>query len=334
MTVRVAINGFGRIGRCVVRALVESGRNDIHIVAVNGSGPIEMMAHLLKHDSVHGAFPAVEVVNESTLRVAGQEIKVIMERDPAKLPWLALNIDVVMECTGKFTKSEEAGKHLAAGARKVLISAPADGAEATVVYGVNNHVIHPELKIMSIGSCTTNALAPVAQTLQKAVGIDVGFMTTIHSYTGDQNVVDGSHRDLRRARACAMSMVPTSTGAAKAIGLVIPELAGKLNGTSIRVPTPNVSLIDFTFTARQDTDKETLVKAFETAAESELKGVLAVCHEPLVSIDFNHNTHSAIVDAKETHVVQKRFCRVAAWYDNEWGFSHRMLDVAALIGKR
>lgn len=325
---KIAINGLGRIGRAVIRALVETGRKDIEIVAINGPAPVETHVHLLKYDSVHGAFPNVKAVSGGIDAGLGV-MKLTHERDVTKLNWKG--IDVVLECTGKFTKREDAAKHLAQGAKKVLISAPSPDAEATIVYGVNNQALQPDHKIISVGSCTTNCLAPVAQTLHKAVGIESGFMTTIHSYTGDQNLVDSSHKDLRRARAAAMSLIPTSTGAAKAIGLVLPELEGKLNGVSIRVPTPNVSLVDLTFQSAKDTDKETLNKALIATAQGALKGILTTSDEPLVSTDFNHNPASAIVDLTGTYVTGKRFCRVAAWYDNEWGFACRMLDVAKLV---
>jgi len=329
MTTKIAINGLGRIGRCVIRAFVETGRKDIEIVAINGPAPIETHLHLLKYDSVHGPFRGdVKAVNGGI--DAGRGVmKLTHERDAGKLDWKG--IDVVLECSGKFTRHADASVHLAAGAKKVLISAPSPDADATIVYGVNNAALKAEHKVVSVGSCTTNCLAPVAQTLHKAVGIESGFMTTIHSYTGDQNLVDGSHKDLRRARAAAMAMVPTSTGAAKAIGLVLPELEGKLGGTAIRVPTPNVSLVDLTFMSGKDTTKEELNAAILKASESGLKGVLATSDEPLVSIDFNHHPASAVFDLTGTVVTGKRFCRVAAWYDNEWGFSCRMLDVATLI---
>lgn len=331
MTVKIGINGLGRIGRCVIRALVETGHKYIEIVAINGPAPIETHVHLLKYDSVHGAFRGeVKAVSEGI--DAGRGVmRLTHERDVSKLDWKG--VDVVLECTGKFSKREDAAKHLAQGAKRVLISAPSQDADATIVYGVNNAALKAEHKVISIGSCTTNCLAPVARVLHDAVGIEAGFMTTIHSYTGDQNLVDGSHKDLRRARAAAQTMIPTSTGAAKAIGLVLPELAGKIGGVSIRVPTPNVSLVDLTFTSARDTDKDTLNNAITKAAKGALKGVLVTTDEPLVSIDFNHHPASAIFDLTGTHVIGGRFCRVAAWYDNEWGFSCRMLDVAGLLQK-
>lgn len=329
MAIKVAINGLGRIGRCVIRALVETGRKDIEIVAINGPAPVETHVHLLKYDSVHGPFRGeVKAVNGGV--DAGRGVmRLTHERDVSKLDWSG--IDVVLECSGKFTKRADAALHLDRGAKKVLISAPSPDAEATIVYGVNNAALKPEHRVISVGSCTTNGLAPVAKVLNDAFGIERGFMTTIHSYTGDQNLVDGSHKDMRRARAAAMAMVPTSTGAAKAIGLVLPELDGKLSGTAIRVPTPNVSLIDFTFDAGKDVTKEAINEAITNAANGPLKGVLAVCDEPLVSLDFNHHPASSVFDTTGTSVVGKRFVRVAAWYDNEWGFSCRMLDVAGML---
>jgi glyceraldehyde 3-phosphate dehydrogenase len=329
MTIKIGINGLGRIGRCVIRALVESGRKDIEIVAVNGPAPVETHVHLLKYDSVHGPFRGEVKAAAGGIDAGRGVMRLTHERDVSKLDWSG--IDVVLECSGKFTKREDAAKHLAQGAKRVLVSAPSADADATIVYGVNNAALKAEHTVISVGSCTTNCLAPVAKVLNDAVGIESGFMTTIHSYTGDQNLVDGSHKDLRRARAAAQAMVPTSTGAAKAIGLVLPELMGKLGGVSIRVPTPNVSLVDLTFLSAKDTDKDTLNAAIVKASQGSLKGVLAATGEPLVSIDFNHHPASAIFDLTGTNVVGKRFCRVAAWYDNEWGFSCRMLDVAALL---
>jgi glyceraldehyde 3-phosphate dehydrogenase len=329
MTIKIAINGLGRIGRCVIRALVETGRKDIEIVAINGPAPVETHLHLLKYDSVHGPFRGeVKAVNGGI--DAGRGVmKLTHERDASKLDWKG--IDIVLECSGKFTKRADAAVHLNQGAKKVLISAPSPDADSTIVYGVNNAMLKPEHTVVSVGSCTTNCLAPVADVLHKTVGIEAGFMTTIHSYTGDQNLVDGSHKDLRRARAAAMAMVPTSTGAAKAIGLVIPELKGKLGGTSVRVPTPNVSMVDLTFQAARDTTAEEINAALIAAAEGRLKGVLGISHEPLVSIDFTHRPESSVFDTTGTSVTGKRFGRVVAWYDNEWGFSCRMLDVAALL---
>jgi glyceraldehyde 3-phosphate dehydrogenase len=332
LAIRIGINGFGRIGRLVLRAAAEAGRNDVQVVGVNDLGPVETNAHLLQHDSVHGRFPGEVLVAGDSIDVGSGPIRVAAERDPAKLPWRELGVDVALECTGIFNKREAAAANLEAGARKVLISAPASGADLTVVYGVNHDKLAPEHEVVSNASCTTNCLAPVAKVLHEAIGIERGFMTTIHSYTGDQPVLDTLHRDLHRARAAAMSMIPTSTGAARAVGLVLPELAGKLDGTAIRVPTPNVSLIDFTFTAARETSVEEVNEAARAAAAGPLEGVLAVNEAPLVSMDFNHDPASATFDLGQTQVIEGRFVRVLAWYDNEWGFSHRMNDVAALLG--
>lgn len=333
MTCKVAINGFGRIGRLVLRAIVENRRSDIEVVAINDLGSIADNAHLFKYDSVHGAFPGTVEVVEDGLKINGHPIKVFAIPDPAQLPWKDLNVDVAMECSGRFTKREDAAKHLSAGAKKVLISAPAEGADLTVVWGVNNKELRPEHKVVSNASCTTNCLAPVAYVLHKAIGIKHGFMTTIHSYTGDQRLVDTIHQDLRRARAAAVSLIPASTGAAKAVGLVLPELKGKLDGTAVRVPTPNVSLVDLKFTAGRPTTKEEINGLMAHAAEGELQGILAVNDEPLVSVDFNHNPASSIFDLTETHVVDGTFCRILSWYDNEWGFSNRMADTAVAMSK-
>jgi len=329
MSIKIGINGLGRIGRCVIRALIETGRKDIEIVSINGPAPMETHLHLLKYDSVHGAFRGEVKAVKDGIDVGRGVMRLTHERDVTKLDWRG--VDVVLECSGKFTKRADAAQHLTQGAKKVLISAPSPDADATIVYGVNNAMLKPEHTVVSVGSCTTNCLAPVAQVLHQAVGIERGFMTTIHSYTGDQNLVDGSHKDLRRARAAAGAMVPTSTGAAKTIGVVLPELKGRLDGVSIRVPTPNVSLIDLTFESARDTNKEELNDAIIKASAGTLKGVLAASGEPLVSVDFNHRSESAIFDLTGTVVTVNRFCRVAAWYDNEWGFSCRMLDVAALL---
>jgi glyceraldehyde 3-phosphate dehydrogenase len=333
MTLRVAINGFGRIGRLVLRAAYEAGRKDVEFVGINDLGSVADNAHLLKYDSVHGTFPGEGAAQGDAHDLLGGPIKVTAERDPAKLPWKALGVEVVMECTGLFTKREQAARHLAAGAKKVLISAPAEGADLTVVYGVNHRQLNDNHGIVSNASCTTNCLAPVAKVLNDAIGIERGYMTTIHAYTGDQSTVDTLHKDLRRARAAAVSLIPTSTGAAKAVGLVLPELQGKLDGTSVRVPTPNVSLIDFTFDARRATTVAEVNAAATKAAAGPLKGVLAVNAAPLVSVDFNHNPASAIFDLTQTQVVDGSFVRVLAWYDNEWGFSNRMSDVAAAMGR-
>lgn len=333
MTLKVAINGFGRIGRLVLRAILENRRVDIEVVAINDLGPIEDIAHLFKYDSVHGAFPGTVEVLSNELKINGHHIKVLGVADPALLPWENLGIDVALECSGRFTKREDAAKHLIAGAKKVLISAPAEGADLTVVWGVNHRELKPDHKIVSNASCTTNCLAPVAYVLHKAMGIEHGFMTTIHSYTGDQKLVDTLHKDLRRARAAALSLIPASTGAAKAVGLVLPELKGKLDGTAVRVPTPNVSLVDFKFVSKKLTSNAEINEIMAEAAEGELKGVLTVNNEPLVSCDFNHNSASSIFDLTETHVVNGTFCRILSWYDNEWGFSNRMADTAVAMGK-
>jgi glyceraldehyde 3-phosphate dehydrogenase len=333
MAVKVAINGFGRIGRLVLRAIIEAGRDDVQVVGINDLGPVESNAHLLRFDSVHGRLPVPVTTGPDWMDVGRGRIKVTAERDPAKLPWAELGVDIALECTGIFTKREAAAKHLEAGARRVLISAPAEGADLTVVMGVNQHELTAEHLVVSNASCTTNCLAPVAFVLHQTVGIERGYMTTIHSYTGDQATVDTLHKDLHRARAAAMSMIPTSTGAAKAVGLVLPALKGKLDGTAIRVPTANVSLIDLTFTAARDTSVEELNEAIVAAAESaRFKGILGVNSAPLVSIDFNHDPHSSTFDLKQTVVMDKRFCRVLSWYDNEWGFSNRMADTARAIG--
>jgi len=333
MTCKVAINGFGRIGRLILRAILENRRSDIEVVAINDLGSIEGNAHLFKYDSVHGPFPGTVEVLDDGLKINGQSIKVFAKPDPATLPWKELGIDVAMECSGRFTKREDAAKHLTAGAKKVLISAPAEGADLTVVWGVNNKDLKPDHKIVSNASSTTNCLAPVAYILHKKFGIEHGFMTTIHSYTGDQSLVDTIHKDLRRARAAALSMIPSSTGATKAVGLVLPELKGKLDGTAIRVPTPNVSLVDFKFVSKRPTTKSEINGAMAEAAEGELRGILAVNDEPLVSCDFNHNPASSTFDLTETFVVDGTFCRILTWYDNEWGFSNRMADTAVAMGK-
>ncbi|HEV2264931.1 MAG TPA: type I glyceraldehyde-3-phosphate dehydrogenase [Stellaceae bacterium] len=333
MATRVAINGFGRIGRLTLRALHEQDRNDVQCVAINDLGSVQANAHLLKYDSVHGRFDGEIKTGNDWMDIGKGPIRVFAERDPAKLPWKEHNVDVVLECTGLFTKRDAAAKHLEAGAKRVIVSAPADGADITVVLGVNSDKLKPEHKVLSNGSCTTNCLAPVAYVLNEALGIEQGYMTTVHSYTGDQNTVDTLHRDMRRARAAALNMIPTSTGAAKALGLVIPALQGKLDGTSIRVPTPNVSLIDFKFSAARDTTKDEINALMTKAANSNrFKGILAVNNEETVSGDFNHDAHSATFDLTQTIVMGKRFCRVLAWYDNEWGFSNRMVEMAALVG--
>lgn len=329
MTTRVAINGFGRIGRLVMRAMIESGRKDIEIVAINDLADAKTNAHLLKYDSVHGRFPHDVQVDGNDLIVNGNRIKGLQERDPAKLGWGDLKVDVTMECSGIFTKRDDASKHLAAGAKKVLISAPGTDEDLTVVYGVNHGDLKASHQIVSNASCTTNCLAPVAHVLNNLVGIEHGFMTTIHAYTGDQRVVDTAHKDLHRARAAATNMIPTSTGAAKAVGKVIPALKGKLDGTAIRVPTPNVSVVDLKFVAKRETTVEEINKAISDAAASgPLQGILGAYSEPLVSTDFNHDPRSSIFALNETKVIGGTFVRIMTWYDNEWGFSNRMSDTA------
>ncbi len=335
MPVRIAINGFGRIGRLVLRAVIESGREDIVPVAINDLGSVEANAHLLRYDSVHGRFPGEVTVEGDSLRIrhGGREwgpIRVSAERDPAKVPFAG--VDVAMECTGLFTKREAAAHLLAAGARKVLVSAPADGVDATVVYGVNHEVLTPAMTVVSNASCTTNCLAPMAKVLHEAFGIERGYMVTIHSYTGDQRTVDTLHKDLHRARAAAVSIIPTTTGAARAIGLVIPELKGKLDGTAIRVPTPNVSLVSLDVNLARPADAETINAAFRAAAEGTMKGIIVYNTEKLVSVDFNHVSASCSFDASQTSVVDGKLARVMGWYDNEWGFSNRMIDTAARLG--
>ncbi|MFC0284204.1 type I glyceraldehyde-3-phosphate dehydrogenase [Camelimonas abortus] len=333
MTVRVAINGFGRIGRNVLRAIVESGRTDVEVVSINDLGPVETNAHLLRYDSVHGRFPADVKVEGDAIVINGKAIKVTAVRDPAELPHAALNVDIAFECTGIFTSKDKASAHLKAGAKRVLVSAPADGADLTVVYGVNHDRLTGDHIVVSNASCTTNCLAPVAKVLNDAVGIEKGFMTTIHSYTNDQPSLDQMHKDLYRARAAALSMIPTSTGAAKAVGLVLPELNGKLDGTSVRVPTPNVSVVDFKFLARRNTTAAEINEAIKAAANGPLKGVLAYTEEPNVSIDFNHHPASSVFHIDQTKVMDGNFVRVMSWYDNEWGFSNRMSDTAVAMAK-
>lgn len=333
MAVRVAINGFGRIGRLVLRAIAESGRKDIEVVAINDLGSVADNAHLLKYDSVHGRFPRDVKITENGIDIGSGEIRVTAERDPAKLPWGELGIDIALECTGIFTSMAKAGAHLTAGAKRVLISAPGDDVDLTVVYGVNHHKLTAEHKIVSNASCTTNCLAPVAHVLNALCGIERGYMTTIHAYTGDQNTVDTLHKDPRRARAAALSMIPTSTGAAKAVGLVLPELKGKLDGTSIRVPTPNVSAVDLVFTPGREVTVAEVNDAIRKAADGPLKGVLGYTDEALVSIDFNHNPNSSTFDLTQTQVIEGKLVRILSWYDNEWGFSSRMGDTAVAMGK-
>jgi glyceraldehyde 3-phosphate dehydrogenase len=334
MATRIAINGFGRIGRLVLRALHESRRDDVQCVAINDLGSVHANAHLLKYDSVHGPFPGEIKTGDNWMDLGRGHIAVSAERDPAKLPWRDLKVDVALECTGIFTKREAAAKHLEAGAKRVIVSAPADGVDFTLVMGVNSDQLNPKQTVISNGSCTTNCLAPVAYVLNESLGIEHGYMTTVHSYTGDQPTVDTLHKDLRRARAAALSMIPTSTGAARALGLVLPALKGRLDGTSIRVPTANVSLIDFKFTAGRDTSGPEINELMVSAAGSNrFRGILTVNDEELVSSDFKHNPASSIFDLTQTTVLGKRFCRVLSWYDNEWGFSNRMVDAAAAVGK-
>lgn len=333
MAVKVAINGFGRIGRNVLRAIVESGRRDIEVVAINDLGPVETNAHLLRFDSVHGRFPGTVRISADTIDVGTGPIKVTAIRNPAELPHVEMGVDIALECTGIFTSKEKAAAHLTAGAKRVLVSAPADGADLTVVYGVNHDKLTRDHIVVSNASCTTNCLAPVAKVLHDLVGIDKGFMTTIHAYTGDQPTLDTMHKDLYRARAAALSMIPTSTGAAKAVGLVLPELNGKLDGTAIRVPTPNVSVVDFKFFAKNETTKDEINAAIIRAAANELKGILGVTDQPNVSMDFNHDPHSSIFHLDQTKVMDGRLVRVLSWYDNEWGFSNRMADTAVAMGK-
>jgi len=331
MTLKLAINGFGRIGRNALRALVESGRDDIEIVAINDLGPVETNAHLLEFDSVHGRFPGTVTTTDDSIDVGRGPIRVTAMRDPAELPWS--DIDVVLECTGIFTDRDKAATHLKNGSSRVLVSAPAKGADRTVVYGVNEGDLTAEDIIVSNASCTTNCLAPVSKVLHEAVGITRGFMTTVHSYTGDQPTLDTMHKDLYRARAAGLNIIPTTTGAARAVGLVMPDLEGRLDGTAIRVPTPNVSVVDLTFEAARDTSIDEINGAMETAAAGPLKGILDVARRELVSSDFNHNPHSSIFALDQTRVMDGRMCRVLSWYDNEWAFSNRMLDVAAAMGK-
>jgi len=331
--VRVAINGFGRIGRLVLRAIVESGRRDIEIVAVNDLGPIETNAHLLRYDSVHGRFPATVTVDGDVMTAAGHKIKVTAIKEPAKLPHKELGVDIALECTGIFTARDKAALHLEAGAKRVLVSAPGDGADITVVYGVNHQALTKDHIIVSNASCTTNCLVPVAKVLNDAIGIEKGMMTTVHSYTNDQPSLDQMHKDLYRGRAAAVSMIPTSTGAAKAVGLVLPELKGKLDGVSVRVPTPNVSLVDLKFIAKRATTAEEVNKAIIAAASGPLKGILDVVYDKLVSVDFNHNPASSSFALDQTKVMDGNFVSIMTWYDNEWGFSNRMGDTAVAMGK-
>ena len=334
MAVKIAISGFGRIGRNILRAIAESKRSDVQVVAINDLGSAKDNAHLFKYDSVHSRYQGPVNVEGDQMDIGlGAPIRVLAERDPSKLPWGEMGVDIVMECTGIFTSKDKASAHLDAGAKRVLVSAPADGADITVVYGVNHDKLTGDHKVVSNASCTTNCLAPVAKVLNELCGIESGFMTTIHAYTSDQRLQDQAHKDMRRARAAAMSMIPTSTGAAKAVGLVLPELNGKLDGTSIRVPTPNVSVIDLKFMPSRETSVEAVNEAMKSAASGALKGVLSVVDEPLVSIDFNHSPYSSSFDLTQTQIVNGKLVRVMSWYDNEWGFSNRMSDTAIAMAK-
>jgi glyceraldehyde 3-phosphate dehydrogenase len=331
MTLKVGINGFGRIGRNILRAIIESGRTDIQVVAINDLGPVETNAHLMRHDSVHGKFPGTVTVNGDTMDVGQGPIRVTAIRDPKELPWS--DVDIAMECTGFFASKEKASQHLENGSKRVLISAPGGSDIPTIVYGVNHDTLKSDDLVVSNASCTTNCLAPVAYVLNNAFGIEKGYMTTIHSYTGDQPTLDTMHSDLYRARAAAMSMIPTSTGAAKAVGLVLPDLAGKLDGSSIRVPTPNVSVVDLKFVPKKNVTKEEVNAAIKSAAEGELKGILDYVTQPLVSMDFNHDPHSSNFAEDQTTVLDGNLVRILTWYDNEWGFSNRMSDTAVDMGK-
>ena len=333
MVVKVAINGFGRIGRNVLRAIIESGRTDIEVVAINDLGPVETNAHLLRFDSVHGRFPHLVTVAGDTIDVGRGPIKVTAVKNPAELPHQAMGVDIALECTGIFAAKDKASAHLTAGAKRVLVSAPADGADLTVVFGVNHHKLTKDHLVVSNASCTTNCLAPVAKVLNDAVGIEKGFMTTIHAYTGDQPTLDTMHKDLYRGRAAALSMIPTTTGAAKAVGLVLPELNGKLDGTSIRVPVPNVSVVDFKFISKKATSVAEINAAVLEASTGALKGIVGTTDQPNVSSDFNHDSHSSIFHLDQTKVMDGTLVRVLAWYDNEWGFSNRMSDTAVAMGK-
>ncbi|MGB7321452.1 MAG: type I glyceraldehyde-3-phosphate dehydrogenase, partial [Albidovulum sp.] len=328
---KVAINGFGRIGRNVLRAIIESGRTDIEVVAINDLGPVETNAHLLRFDSVHGRFPAEVTTTETTIDVGRGPIDVTAIRTPADLPWT--HVDIVLECTGRFTSKEACQAHLENGSKRVLISAPGKDADKTIVFGVNHKILTKDDLVVSNASCTTNCLAPVAKVLSDAIGITKGFMTTIHSYTGDQPTLDTMHKDLYRGRAAALSMIPTSTGAAKAVGLVLPELNGKLDGVAIRVPTPNVSAVDLVFEAARETNVDEINAAIRTAAQGYLKGILGFTDQPNVSSDFNHDPHSSIFHMDQTKVMDGRMVRILSWYDNEWGFSNRMADTAVAMGR-
>ena len=331
MAVKVAINGFGRIGRNVLRAIIESGRTDIEVVAINDLGPVETNAHLLRYDSVHGRFPGTVTTTTDSIDAGRGPIRVTAIKNPADLPWS--DVDIVMECTGIFNSRDKVQPHLQNGSKRVLISAPGDGADKTIVFGVNDNILTGADIIVSNASCTTNCLVPVAKVLNDSIGITKGFMTTIHSYTGDQPTLDTMHKDLYRARAAALSMIPTSTGAAKAVGLVLPELKGKLDGVSIRVPTPNVSAVDLVFESARDTTVEEINAAIRAAADGPMKGILGYTDEPLVSSDFNHDPHSSVFHMDQTKVMEGRLVRILTWYDNEWGFSNRMSDTAVAMGK-
>lgn len=335
MTIRIAINGMGRIGRCIFRAVSELRRDDIELVAINGPAPIEKHVHLLKYDSVHGRFPIVKAINEDSLDAGLKNpVKLFREKDPLKIPWGDLGVDIVMECTGKFCDNESASMHLSSGAKKVIISTATKDPDITVVYSVNHKMLTKDHNIISIGSCTTNCLAPVVKVINDSVGIDRGFMTTIHAYTNDQSLVDRNHRDLRRARAAAKSIIPSSTGAAAAISKVIPEMEGKLDGAALRVPVDNVSAVDLTFESSKKTSIKEINEMFLSAAKGDMRGVLAYNNEELVSIDFNHTIFSSVYDSTLTRVVDDKFCRVLSWYDNEWSYAVRMLDIASYIGKK
>tara|TARA_S200000501_G_scaffold336433_1_gene341806 strand:+ start:1914 stop:2918 length:1005 start_codon:yes stop_codon:yes gene_type:complete len=329
--VKIGINGFGRIGRLVLRAILENYNDKIQVIAINDLGSVETNAHLIKYDSTHGILNDEVTTTDDSLKIGKQKIKVFAERDPEKLPWGKLGVQVVLECTGLFLDKISAGKHIKAGAKKVIISAPGKDVDFTLVQGVNNKELKKDHNIISNGSCTTNCLAPVAMVLEKNFGIKYGYMTTIHSYTGDQNLLDTLHKDLRRARSTEGAMIPTSTGAAKAMSLVLPSLKGKLDGTAIRVPTPNVSLIDLTFVTEKEVSTETINEAMKNEASSNLKGIMEINSKPLVSKDFNHNPHSSIFDSTQTQVIKGKFSRVLSWYDNEWGFSNRMCETTIQI---
>ncbi len=333
MALKIAINGFGRIGRLALRSIIETGRKGVDVIAINDLGPVETNAHLMQYDSIHGRFPNEVKTTNDTIDVGAGPIKVLAERDPAKLPWGEMDVDIVYECTGIFASKEKASLHLEAGARRVLISAPASGADKIIVYGVNHGRLTKDDRIVSNASCTTNCLAPVAKVLHDAVGIERGYMTTIHAYTGDQPTLDTMHKDLYRARGAAANMIPTSTGAAKAVGLVLPELNGKLDGSSIRVPTANVSCVDLVFTPKRETTVEEINNAIIEAADGPLKGVLAYTDKPLVSSDFNHDPHSSTFALPQTQIIDGKLVRILTWYDNEWGFSTRMTDTALAMAK-